>query len=182
MLQEDQPILITGATGFLGSYILRRLIAVGYTDVRAIHRSSSPFDLIPDDIQQAVTWQVCDLTDTVHLRQLIKEVKVVIHCAALVSFWPKQFDMMDRINHKAVQDLLLLAEEADIQRFIHISSVEALGHNDPINQEDSRYDEDTAMSRYSVTKHRADQDIKKSSLDYTIYHPGFVLGLSLIHI
>lgn len=176
MPRLDQSILITGATGFVGSYILRRLISTGYTKVSAIYRRSSPFDLIPEDIKHQVTWHICDLTDTDELSELIKEVEVIIHCAALVSFWPRQYDLMDRINHLAVKDLISIAEGCGVKRLIHLSSVEALGYGDLINDEDSLYEEATAMSRYSITKRRADEEIKSSNLDYTIYHPGFVLG------
>lgn len=176
MPRLDQPILITGATGFVGSYILRRLISTGYTKVTAIYRRSSPFDLIPEDIKHRVTWHICDITDKDELSELVKEVEVIIHCAALVSFWPKQYDLMNRINHLAVKDLISIAEGCGVKRLIHLSSVEALGYEDLINNEDSLYDEATAMSRYSITKRRADQEIKSSNLDYTIYHPGFILG------
>ncbi len=176
MSHLDRPILITGATGFIGSYILRKLLSSGYGQVSAIHRSSSPFDLIPEDVKHAVTWHCCDLSNTEKLREVVTGAEIIIHCAALVSFWPRQFDLMEQINYQATKNLVRIAEEEGVSRFIHFSSVEALGHGDSLNKEDSFYDEATAMSQYSITKHKADLAIKKSSLDYTIYHPGFVLG------
>jgi|GEM_PF-1433917 len=176
MIDKNQSVLVTGGTGFIGSYIIRKLITEGFTKVHAIQRSTSSFDLIPSAIREKVTWHICDMTDFDELDRLVIGKEVIIHCAAVVSFWPRQYEMMHKINHLAVKRLVEIAEKHQVEHFVHLSSVEALGHQEEWNNEESAYDESTALSEYSIAKHRGDLEIQSSSLNYTIYHPGFVLG------
>ena len=83
-------VLITGGTGFLGSYLIKELVEKDYF-VRAIRRSKSklPF-FIPMEILNKVEWVEGDILDVVSLEEAMNGMNVVIHAAAMVSFWKKE--------------------------------------------------------------------------------------------
>src|SRR6185369_17669377 len=79
-------VLVTGGTGFLGSYIIKELIEKNFP-VRAIRRSTSklPF-YIPAGIFEKVAWIDGDILDPVSLDEAMDGVDTVIHSAAIISF------------------------------------------------------------------------------------------------
>src|SRR3954464_4130273 len=91
-------VLITGGTGFLGSYIIRELVERGY-QVRAIKRNTSrlPF-YISENILQMVDWVEADVMDVFSLDEAMDGVDAVIHAAAVVSFKPGDTETLQKIN------------------------------------------------------------------------------------
>src|ERR1043165_7189771 len=91
-------ILVTGGTGFLGSYIIKNLVEKGHT-VRAIRRPSSklPF-FIPNEIWSKVQWVEGDVLDVVALQEAMNGIDAIIHSAAIVSFTKNNRDEMYRVN------------------------------------------------------------------------------------
>ena len=79
-------VLVTGGTGFLGSYIINELVERNYS-VRAIRRSTSksPF-YIPATILAKVEWVEGDILDPVSLEEAMAGADAVIHSAAIISF------------------------------------------------------------------------------------------------
>ena len=116
-------VLVTGATGLLGSHIVERLIAQGYT-VRALVRPSSRtafLDEIGVDVKRG------DLTDPAACERALDDVALVFHCAAKVGDWGswKEFQLgcID-----ATRTLAEASSRAGVDRFVHISSTSAYGH------------------------------------------------------
>ena len=91
-------ILVTGGTGFLGSYIIQQLVEQGY-NVRAIKRNSSrlPF-YISADILNKVEWVDGDVLDVFSLDDAMKGIDIVIHAAAIVSFHQRDKLLMTQTN------------------------------------------------------------------------------------
>ena len=81
-------ILITGGTGFLGSYIVKDLVEKGYA-VRAIRRSAKLPFFIDQNIMDKVEWVEGDVLDVVSLQDAMHGADSVIHSAAIVSFVKK---------------------------------------------------------------------------------------------
>jgi nucleoside-diphosphate-sugar epimerase len=116
-------VLVTGATGLLGSHLVERLIDQGYT-VRALVRPSSRtafLDQIGVDVQRG------DLTDPASCERALEDVALVFHCAAKVGDWGswKEFQLgcID-----ATRTLAEASSRAGVNRFVHISSTSAYGH------------------------------------------------------
>jgi nucleoside-diphosphate-sugar epimerase len=116
-------VLVTGATGLLGSHLVERLIAQGFT-VRALVRPSSRtafLDELGVDVRRG------DLTDPVSCERALDKVALVFHCAAKVGDWGgwKAFQLgcID-----ATQTLADASSRAGVDRFVHISSTSAYGH------------------------------------------------------
>ena len=85
----DLKVLITGGTGFLGSYIIQELVKSAYT-VRAIRRSHKLPFFIPADVFGKVEWLDGDILDIPSLEEAMEGVDAVIHAAAKVSFSPRE--------------------------------------------------------------------------------------------
>ena len=90
-------VLVTGGTGFIGSYMIRLLLENGFV-VRATRRPGSRMDLLRD-IADQVEWAEADVTDVVALEDAFEGVSYVVHCAALVSFHPRAVTIVS--NHAA---------------------------------------------------------------------------------
>lgn len=106
-MQEGSRLLVTGGTGFLGSYLIRLLIQKGYR-VRALRRQKSPMDLVADVAAQ-VEWMEADITDIIALEDAMKDVTAVLHCAAMVSFHPRDVNRMMQINVEGTANLINLS-------------------------------------------------------------------------
>ena len=94
---SKQRILVTGGTGFLGSYILQELIDHGYS-VRALRRTAKNISWIPSDIQTQIEWVDGDILDVVSLEEAMQDVQAVIHSAAIVSFRSSERKRMYQVN------------------------------------------------------------------------------------
>ncbi|MBD0288878.1 MAG: NAD-dependent epimerase/dehydratase family protein, partial [Flavisolibacter sp.] len=81
-------ILVTGGTGFLGAYIIKKLVEKGHA-VRAIRRSTKTPFFIPQALWRKVAWVDGNVLDVVSLEEAMQDVTAVIHSAAVVSFSKK---------------------------------------------------------------------------------------------
>ena len=95
-------ILITGGTGFIGSYIIKNLIGKGYS-VRAIRRFNKlPFSF-SSEIVNKVEWVDGDVLDVISLNDVMNGIDAVIHSAAIVSFSKKEREKCIRSMWKEPQ-------------------------------------------------------------------------------
>jgi dihydroflavonol-4-reductase len=173
-------ILITGGTGFLGAYIIKHLIEKGY-NVKAICRSDKRPSFISKEILDKVEWVDGDVLDVVSLEDAMKGVDTVIHAAAIVSFVKKEQKQMYKINVEGTANVVNIALEKNIRRFVHISSVAALGrkvdggHLD----EEKKWEESKINTQYAKSKYKAEIEVWRGiseGLNAVILNPGTILG------
>jgi dihydroflavonol-4-reductase len=174
-------ILVTGGTGFIGSYIIRELVSTGHR-IRAIKRASSklPF-YIPEDILSQVEWVVADILDLDALDSAMEGVDSIIHSAAVVSFQKRQREEMYKINVDGTANLVNLALDKNIRRFLHISSVAALGRtqNGETVTEKKQWQESETNTHYAISKFKAEMEVWRASaegLPVVVLNPSTVLG------
>lgn len=173
-------VLVTGGTGFLGAYIIKNLIEKNYR-VRAIRRSvNTPF-FIPQHIIQKVEWVDGDVLDMVALSDAMQGVEAIIHSAAIVSFSKANRSAMYAVNTEGTANVINLALENNIKRFVHISSVAALGRTiniDKINEE-RKWTDNKINTHYAISKHQAEMEVWRGfseGLNGVIINPATILG------
>src|SRR5690348_1582394 len=119
-------VLVTGGTGFLGSYILKKLVE-NNIEVIAIRRSAKLPFYIPSEILKKVNWIEGDILDVSLIKEAMKAADQVIHTAAIVSFSSQDRSRMYKVNIEGTENVVNAALESNISRLVHVSSVAALG-------------------------------------------------------
>ncbi len=117
-------ILLTGATGYLGSNIAHELMA-WQVPFRVLVRDVArlPFDLPAGNCEIVIG----DLLDPVSVQRALQGIHRVIHTAALVKVWVPDHELFRRVNFEALQTLLRLAADAGVERVVYTSTFFALG-------------------------------------------------------
>ncbi|HLG39925.1 MAG TPA: SDR family NAD(P)-dependent oxidoreductase [Chitinophagaceae bacterium] len=173
-------ILITGGTGFVGAYIIKHLIEKGYS-VRAIRRSNKFPSFIPKEIFDRVEWVEGDVLDVISLEDAMEGLDTVIHSAAVVSFLKKERKQMYKVNVEGTANVVNIALEKNVKRFVHISSVAALGRKTDgghVNEE-KKWEDVAINSHYSQSKYKAELEVWRGiseGLNAVILNPSTVLG------
>jgi len=176
-------ILVTGGTGFLGSYLLRALVNAG-KPVRALYRQQIPVQL--QDIQHRIEWLQGDILDIISLEEAMQDITQVYHCAAVVSFHPSTRDTMMHINVEGTANVVNMALDAGVQKLVHVSSVAALGRakNGAAIDERTEWQDSPNNSRYAVSKYRAEMEVWRGiaeGLNAVIVNPTIILGSGFWH-
>lgn len=171
-------ILVTGGTGFLGSHLIRALVAAG-KPVRALYRNQPPSRL--QDIFHKIEWVQGDILDICELEDAMEGVSQVYHCAAIVSFQAGDKGRIMKINVEGTANVVNAALDAGVKKLLYVSSVAAIGRakdNGPINEECEWQDSDN-NSRYGVSKHLGEMEVWRGiaeGLDAVIVNPAIILG------
>lgn len=174
-------IFVTGGTGFLGAYIIKHLVQKGYA-VTALRRTDNLPDFIEPEIWQQVQWVTGDVLDYPLLTELIADADAIIHAAAVVSFDKKEAAAMHAVNVEGTANMVNAALECgNIQRFIYISSIAAIGRNTtgtPIN-ESCTWERNKNTTEYSKSKHKAEMQVWRAfaeGLNGAMLNPTTILG------
>lgn len=171
-------IFITGATGFLGSATTRRLVHAGH-EVWALARSTQGEDFIRSIGATPVRGALPDVSD---FATLLKNMEVVIHCAAPVVFWGP-WSIFNEGIVQATNNLAQQSSRAGVRRFIYVSSEAVLQDARSLDGVDEKLPPaQRPNSLYGRAKKLAEQDlISQSSLDpqgmeLIILRPTFIWG------
>lgn len=173
-------ILITGGTGFLGSYIIKALVENNYA-VRALRRSHKLPSWIDSAVFNDVQWVEGDILDVVSLEEAMEGVDTVIHAAAVVSFVKKDRKQMYQVNVEGTANVVNMALEKNVRRLVHISSVAALGRTaggGHVNEE-KKWEESKVNTHYAKSKYRAELEVWRGiaeGLEAVILNPSTILG------
>ncbi len=172
-------VLVTGATGFVGSYIIRYLVQMGY-QVKALKRKNSPMQLVESVIDK-VDWLEGDILDLPFLESSLEQVDMVIHAAAMISFHPKEVDAMMKVNAEGTANIVNAALHVGLKKFVHLSSIAALGRkefqkniDESVNWENSKLN-----SNYAISKFKAECEVWRGiqeGLDAVIINPSVIIG------
>ncbi len=178
-MTTDGKVLVTGATGFVGSYVLRLLVQRGYR-VRALRRKNSPMDLVREVAEQ-VEWTEGDITDPFSVEEALNGITRVCHCAALVSFRTADERRMMRVNVEGTANLVNFALKVGIQHFVHVSSIAALGRSPdrPLLDESCWWVDGPHNTHYALSKYLSEQEVWRAhaeGLPAVIVNPSMVLG------
>jgi len=175
-------ILVTGANGLVGSFLCKELVEKGYK-VKALVRKNSDMSLLKE-VAGKLEIHIGELNDVGSLLDAIEGVDCIVHTAAIISFWSKRKDEMYQTNVEGTKSILNVALENNIKKFIHISSVAAIGRKVSNMQitETNTWEESALNTRYAVTKHQAELEVSRAAeegLNVVILNPSIILGPAL---
>jgi dihydroflavonol-4-reductase len=179
-------ILITGATGLVGSATARRFLADGHS-VSVLHRPGSDRSLL-QDAEARIHWVEGDILDVLSLEKALENVDFVVHAAAVVSFTPRDEAAMVKVNVEGTANVVNVCLKKGIQKLGHVSSVAALGRpnsrtiepNKPVViDETQRWEDSPNNSAYAKTKYLAELEVWRGiseGLQAVIVNPSLILG------
>ncbi len=178
-MENNPRVLVTGATGFVGSYLVRLLVKKGIP-VRALRRNSSSLALV-QDVADQIEWVEADVTDLGALEDAFEGITHVCHCAAVVSFNPKDATKMLKINVEGTKNIVNLCLDFGVKKLVHVSSIAALGRapNRPHLDETCKWVESKHNSRYALSKYSAEIEVQRGiaeGLSAAIVSPSVVVG------
>ena len=179
-IDYKKKILVTGGTGFLGSYLLRFLLQEGYQNIWALHRPTSDFSWIAD-IKSRIHWIECDILDILGLEDALDGVVEIYHSAAFISFLRSERKKMLQINVEGTANLVDIALFKGVKRLLNVSSVAALGRSKPIEtlNEKNQWERSPFNTYYGLSKYLAEQEAWRGfaeGLEVVVVNPSMILG------
>jgi dihydroflavonol-4-reductase len=170
------PVLVTGATGFMGRVLVARLLEEGRA-VRVLERR--PSDAFADVTVERVTG---DVTQPETLAAACAGAEAVFNLAGLLSYDAKDEARLQAVNVDGLANVLAAASEAGSGRVVQVSSVAGVGYTDdparPLD-EDSPFPEGAWRNHYARTKRLGEELAMRAAAegqDVVIACPGWLLG------
>ena len=182
-------ILITGATGLVGSHLALQLLENG-EKIRAIYRNptsqmatKSLFEWYEKShLFEKIEWVQADITDIPSLEIAFSNVVSVFHCAALISFDPNDEDLLRKTNIEGTANIVNLSLSNGVKKLGYVSSIAALGdlkEHETIITEATEWNPEKHHSDYAISKYGAEMEIwrgQQEGLQVVVINPGIILG------
>jgi dihydroflavonol-4-reductase len=172
-------VLVTGANGFLGSWVTRRLVEDGHETYALVRKSSDLSELRGIHCQL----KYGDVTDLHSLLEAFQGIDAVFHLAGLIAYKRSERARMERINVEGTANVLEACRATDVKKLIYLSSVVAIGAGftpHEIMNEESDYNIADLDLGYFETKHKAEilvqEAVRQNRIDAVILNPSTVYG------
>jgi dihydroflavonol-4-reductase len=151
-------VLVTGASGFVGSAVARVLVARGFT-VRALVRSTSPKTNVTDIPCEIVEG---DIRDAASMRRAMRGVRYLFHVAADYRLWARDPEEIVRNNREGTRAVMDAALAEGVERIVYTSSVATLKPLDGAAADEiSRHSEESAIGAYKRSKVVAERLVER---------------------
>lgn len=166
--------LLTGATGFIGSHVARRLVREGYR-VRCLVRTTSDTSVLDElDVELASG----DLTSPGSVASAARGCRFVLHCGALVTDWATS-EEIKRVNVLGTRNVLEASVGASVERFLHLSTTDVYGYPGGRGIDETHAPGGFA-NWYAETKRAAEAEVhgaeRSGALQAVILRPATVYG------
>jgi len=190
-------VLVTGGTGFIGSYLLYELLKDN-PELKALKRPESnlnhtkfifkylsEFESMPnsetwEQAFERIQWIDGNITDYDSLIDVFDGIETVYHAAAVVSFSRKEKDKVIETNVNGTANIVNACLEKGIKNLAYVSSVAALARKEGEKINEMTTDDDIKFTNaYSESKYRAEMEVWRGmaeGLNVFIINPGIVLG------
>lgn len=176
-------VLVTGATGLLGSELVRQLVEEG-ARVRVLIRKTSPLELL-DDVSDDVEQVIGDVTDAGSVLAAMEGVDHVYHAAGYIGLGGKRDKAkLHAVNVQGTANVVNAALRRNVARVVHTSSMAAFGrpeHPDGLIDEQLPWTPSKFNSAYASSKHQAELEIHRGiaeGLDAVMVNPSLIFGVA----
>ncbi|MDQ7916246.1 NAD-dependent epimerase/dehydratase family protein [Mesonia sp. MT50] len=187
-------ILVSGATGLVGSHLLAQLLDLDQP-IRAIYRQEkkvtytkelllSCYPKLTSSQWSRIEWVEAHLEDIPQLSDAFQGVQEVYHCAGYVSYnsSDKEYKKLRKINIEGTSNMVNLALSHSVKKFCHVSSIATLGSElkQKIVDEESPRNHENKFDNYSITKYGGEMEVWRASqegLNVVIVNPGVIIGV-----
>ncbi len=182
-------VLVTGGTGLVGAHLLLHLIENGesvrsiYRNLESIQKTKDLFSLYKKDaLFEKIDWIQADIIDVPSLNIAFENVKYVYHCAALISFDPKDEDLLRKTNIEGTANIVNFCIAKAVKKICFVSTIAALGdlkENEKIITEEAEWNPEKPHSDYAISKYGAEMEIwrgQQEGLETVIINPGVIIG------
>jgi dihydroflavonol-4-reductase len=173
----SDTVLVTGASGFVGSAVARKLAARGY-EVRVLVRPTSPRTNLSSMNAEIVEG---DMRDGQSVRRALQDARYLFHVAADYRLWARDREEIVRNNREGTKTVMEAALAEGVEKIVYTSSVATLKPiaGQPVD-ETSRHDENSAIGAYKRSKVVAEQVVEHliatENLPATIVSPSTPIG------
>lgn len=183
-------ILVTGATGFIGSHLMCHLAQKDIFPVAMFRHESNKkrvwkqFESQFADAQKRfdkITWRKADFRDLPSLEAAFEGISHVYHCAGYISLAQSDAKKLLEINEKGSAYLVNMCLSHSVKKLVYVSSIAALG-NDPsisVIDENTPWDNNIDKNPYAYSKYGGEMEVWRAmqeGLNAVIVNPGIVLG------
>jgi dihydroflavonol-4-reductase len=166
-------VLVTGASGFLGSRVVHQLRALGHEATVLLRATSDRSRLA--GLEHTVA--IGDVTDAASVERAVEDVDAVIHTAGRADMGGDPADL-ERVNVDGARHVFEAAAEAGVP-VVHVSSVTALGPTGPEPEDETFWSEEEPVTAYQRTKregHALARELRAAGADIRVGIPGGVYG------
>lgn len=150
-------VFVTGGTGFVGREVLKQLMVAGH-EVRALVREGSEGKLVDADRVEVFHG---DVTDGASLSGTLKGCDAAIHLVGIIREFPARGITFDKLHVQATENVLTACREQGVQRYLHMSSNGTRKNGSTV---------------YHRTKWQAEELVRDSGLNWTIFRPSLIFG------
>jgi dihydroflavonol-4-reductase len=177
-VSDNGLTLVTGASGFVGSHVVLKLLERGER-VRVLKRAASPTKNLEGLGVETVTG---DLTDPASLRHAVSGCRRLYHVAADYRLWARDPSSLYKSNVEGTRHLLEAARAAQVERMVYTSSVGALGipkTGDGIGEESTPVTLHEMIGHYKRSKYLAEREVlaaAKTGLEVVVVNPSTPVG------
>ena len=173
----------------LGSHLLFQLTNSD-VQIKAIYREKEKIKTVeklftyydPIDFNnrlKKITWVQCDILDVISLEEELASCRIVYHCAALVSFYRKDFYQLMKINREGTANIVNACLKNNISKLCYVSSTAAIGNEDTVVTEETKWKQSPSTSGYSISKYSAEKEVWRGveeGLNAVIVNPCLLIG------
>lgn len=172
-------VLVTGGTGFLGSYLIRYLVKDGFR-VRALRRSESDLSLLAE-VKDKVDWVEGDVLDIPSLEEAFDGVDKVYHAASVISHVPSERKLMMKVNVDGAANVVNMSLEKGVKKLLYVSSTSALhkAETGEFVDENAEPEKNGLTSSYGISKFLGEREVWRGiaeGLNALIVNPSMLMG------